>query len=196
MMGPRPHASLRRARRCCEARDKPRTRPLLSRGWGLRASTLLRAAGDSVDLPVVTEVLDVRDAESVAGWADVLQVGARNSRTSDAPRTRQMRKPILLKRGCLRRSKRRCRPPSTCSRAAIATSFCASGASERSRRHAQHARPVGSRGAQDLTHCRSSPTFARTGPEISSRPMSRASITAGADGVMVEVASGSRARAL
>ncbi len=57
---------------------KPRSSPYAFQGMGLEGLKLLRAAGDSVGLPVVTEVLDVRDAETVAEWADVLQVGARN----------------------------------------------------------------------------------------------------------------------
>ncbi len=57
---------------------KPRTSPYAFQGMGLEGLKLLRAAGDEVGLPVVTEVLDVRDAEEVAEYADVLQVGARN----------------------------------------------------------------------------------------------------------------------
>jgi len=79
---------------------KPRTSPYAFQGMGLEGLKLLRAAGDSVDLPVVTEVLDVRDAESVAEWADVLQVGARNMQNfMMLEELGKMRKPILLKRG-------------------------------------------------------------------------------------------------
>ena len=79
---------------------KPRSSPYAFQGMGLEGLQLLRAAGDAVGLPVVTEVLDVRDAETVAEWADVLQVGARNMqnfRMLDELGT--MDRPILLKRG-------------------------------------------------------------------------------------------------
>jgi 3-deoxy-7-phosphoheptulonate synthase len=79
---------------------KPRTSPYAFQGMGLEGLQLLRAAGDSVNLPVVTEVLDVRDAETVAEWADVLQVGARNMQNfMMLEQLGKMRKPVLLKRG-------------------------------------------------------------------------------------------------
>lgn len=79
---------------------KPRTSPYAFQGMGLEGLRLLRAAGDEVGLPVVTEVLDVRDAEKVAEWADVLQVGARNMQNfMMLDELGKLRKPILLKRG-------------------------------------------------------------------------------------------------
>ncbi|MCX8008004.1 MAG: 3-deoxy-7-phosphoheptulonate synthase, partial [Coriobacteriia bacterium] len=53
---------------------KPRTSPYAFQGLGLEGLRLLREAADEVGLPVVTEVLDVRDAETVAQYADMLQV--------------------------------------------------------------------------------------------------------------------------
>jgi 3-deoxy-7-phosphoheptulonate synthase len=59
----------------------------------------LRQAADAVDLPVVTEVIDVRLVDQVARYADVLQVGARNMQNfpllEEVGRTK---KPVLLKR--------------------------------------------------------------------------------------------------
>ncbi|MDP3630152.1 MAG: 3-deoxy-7-phosphoheptulonate synthase [Actinomycetota bacterium] len=79
---------------------KPRSSPYAFQGMGLDGLKLLRAAGDEVGLPVVTEVLDVRDAEKVAEWADVLQVGARNMQNfMMLDELGTFRKPILLKRG-------------------------------------------------------------------------------------------------
>ncbi len=79
---------------------KPRSSPYAFQGMGLDGLKLLRAAGDEVGLPVVTEVLDVRDAEKVAEWADVLQVGARNMQNfMMLDELGNLRKPILLKRG-------------------------------------------------------------------------------------------------
>jgi 3-deoxy-7-phosphoheptulonate synthase len=79
---------------------KPRTSPYAFQGMGVEGLKLLREAGDETGLPVVTEVLDVRDAATVAEYADVLQVGARNMQNfMMLDELGTMRKPILLKRG-------------------------------------------------------------------------------------------------
>lgn len=79
---------------------KPRSSPYAFQGMGLDGLKLLRQAGDAAGLPVVTEVLDVRDAEAVAQWADVLQVGARNMQNyMMLEELGRMDKPVLLKRG-------------------------------------------------------------------------------------------------
>jgi 3-deoxy-7-phosphoheptulonate synthase len=79
---------------------KPRTSPYAFQGMGLDGLKLLREAGDAAGLPVVTEVLDVRDAETIAEWADVLQVGARNMQNfMMLEELGRMDKPVLLKRG-------------------------------------------------------------------------------------------------
>jgi len=79
---------------------KPRTSPYAFQGMGLDGLKLLRQAGDAAGLPVVTEILDVRDAETVAEWADVLQVGARNMQNfMMLEELGKMKKPVLLKRG-------------------------------------------------------------------------------------------------
>lgn len=79
---------------------KPRTSPYAFQGMGVEGLRILRQAADEVGLPVVTEVLDVRDTDAVAEYADVLQVGARNMQNfmmlDELGRTN---KPILLKRG-------------------------------------------------------------------------------------------------
>ncbi len=79
---------------------KPRSSPYAFQGLGLDGLKLLRAAGDETGLPVVTEVLDVRDADSVAAYADILQVGARNMQNfTMLAELGKMEKPVLLKRG-------------------------------------------------------------------------------------------------
>ncbi|MDH4140534.1 MAG: 3-deoxy-7-phosphoheptulonate synthase [Coriobacteriia bacterium] len=79
---------------------KPRTSPYAFQGLGLEGLKMLRAAADEHDLPVVTEVLDVRDAQTVAEWADVLQVGARNMQNfMMLDELGKMGKPVLMKRG-------------------------------------------------------------------------------------------------
>ena len=79
---------------------KPRTSPYAFQGMGVDGLKLLRQAADSVGLPVVTEVLDVRDAETVAEYADVLQVGARNMQNfMMLDELGTIGRPVLLKRG-------------------------------------------------------------------------------------------------
>lgn len=79
---------------------KPRTSPYSFQGLGEEGLTLLAHAGRLAGLPVVTEVLDVRQAELVARYADMLQVGARNMH--NAPLLREVArsgKPVMVKRG-------------------------------------------------------------------------------------------------
>jgi 3-deoxy-7-phosphoheptulonate synthase len=79
---------------------KPRTSPYAFQGMGLEGLVILREAADAYGLAVVTEVLDVRDVETVAEYADVLQIGARNMQNFGLLREAgASRKPVLLKRG-------------------------------------------------------------------------------------------------
>ncbi len=57
---------------------KPRTSPYAFQGLGQEGLRLLREAKDETGLPIVTEVMDVRDLEPVLEVADVIQIGARN----------------------------------------------------------------------------------------------------------------------
>jgi len=78
---------------------KPRTSPYSFQGLGEEGLKILRQAGDETGLPIVTEVLDVRHVELVAGYADVLQIGARNMQNfSLLTEVGHVNKPILLKR--------------------------------------------------------------------------------------------------
>jgi 3-deoxy-7-phosphoheptulonate synthase len=79
---------------------KPRTSPYAFQGMGLEGLTIMRDAADAHGLAVVTEVLDVRDVETVAAYADILQIGARNMQNFGLLREAgAARKPVLLKRG-------------------------------------------------------------------------------------------------
>jgi len=57
---------------------KPRTSPYSFQGLGEDGLKILQAVGAEVGLPTVTEVVDVRDLDLVARYADILQIGARN----------------------------------------------------------------------------------------------------------------------
>jgi 3-deoxy-7-phosphoheptulonate synthase len=79
---------------------KPRTSPYSFQGLGEEALKMLRHAGDRYGLGVVTEVMDTRDVEKVAQYADMLQIGTRNMQ--NFPLLREVgstRVPVLLKRG-------------------------------------------------------------------------------------------------
>lgn len=79
---------------------KPRTSPYSFQGLGVEGLRLLQEAKEETGLPIVTELMDVRDAEDVAEVADVIQIGARNMQNFTLLRAiGQTRKPVLLKRG-------------------------------------------------------------------------------------------------
>ena len=79
---------------------KPRTSPYSFRGRGEEALEMLAEVRAESGLPVVTEVMDTRQVERVARYADMLQIGARNMQNfallSEVGRTQR---PVLLKRG-------------------------------------------------------------------------------------------------
>lgn len=79
---------------------KPRTSPYAFQGLGLTGLRMLAEVSAETGLPVVTEVVDTSTVDVVAEYADVLQIGTRNSQNfsllAAAGRTG---KPVLLKRG-------------------------------------------------------------------------------------------------
>jgi 3-deoxy-7-phosphoheptulonate synthase len=79
---------------------KPRTSPYAFQGHGVEGLEILRETGDKLDLPVVTEVMETADVETVAAYADALQIGARNMQNfSLLKAVGRCGKPVLLKRG-------------------------------------------------------------------------------------------------
>ncbi len=79
---------------------KPRTSPYSFQGLGEEGLRYLAEARAVTGLPVVTEVMDTRDVELVAEYADVLQIGARNMQNFSLLRAvGRTNKPVLLKRG-------------------------------------------------------------------------------------------------
>ncbi|MCX5795065.1 MAG: 3-deoxy-7-phosphoheptulonate synthase [Elusimicrobia bacterium] len=78
---------------------KPRTSPYSFQGLGRAGLRILAAAKRRTGLPVVTEILDLRDLDAIAKVADLLQVGARSMQ--NFPLLKELgraRKPVLLKR--------------------------------------------------------------------------------------------------
>jgi 3-deoxy-7-phosphoheptulonate synthase len=169
---------------------KPRTSPYSFQGLGRAGLDMLRAVRAEFDLPVVTEVMSVRDIDMVAECADMLQVGARNMQNFPLLiELGRAGRPVLLKRGL----------SATVADWLSAAEYLLSHGStdvvlcERGIRTFEHATrftldlnavPV----AKELSHL---PVIVDpshgTGAARYVAPMSAAGLAAGADGVMVEV---------
>ncbi|MGE5397099.1 MAG: 3-deoxy-7-phosphoheptulonate synthase, partial [Chitinophagales bacterium] len=79
---------------------KPRTSPYSFQGLEVEGLEILAEARQLTGLPVVTEVMDPRGVETVACYADMLQIGARNMQNFFLLReVGKTDKPVLLKRG-------------------------------------------------------------------------------------------------
>src|ERR1051325_1621843 len=79
---------------------KPRTSPYAFQGMKEDGLKILADARAKTGLPVVTEVMDTRDVELVARYADVLQIGARNMQNfSLLEAVGEQPKAVMLKRG-------------------------------------------------------------------------------------------------
>jgi len=79
---------------------KPRTSPYSFRGLGEEGLEILAEVRAETGLPIVTEVMDTRQVDRVASYADVLQIGARNMQNYNLlMEVGRLRRPVLLKRG-------------------------------------------------------------------------------------------------
>ena len=79
---------------------KPRTSPYSFRGLAEEGLKLLARAREETGLPVITEVMSVRDVELVARYADILQIGTRNAQNFILlEEVGHAGKPVMLKRG-------------------------------------------------------------------------------------------------
>jgi 3-deoxy-7-phosphoheptulonate synthase len=81
---------------------KPRSSPYSFQGLGEEALDMLAEARELTGLPVVTEVILPADIERVTRYADILQVGSRNSQ--NIPLLQELGKtnhPVILKRGMM-----------------------------------------------------------------------------------------------
>ncbi|HEU5359855.1 MAG TPA: 3-deoxy-7-phosphoheptulonate synthase [Candidatus Deferrimicrobiaceae bacterium] len=169
---------------------KPRTSPYAFQGLEEKGLKILRKAGDASGMPVVTEVMNPMDVELVARYSDILQVGARNVQNfSLLKRIGKSKRPILLKRGMM----------TTITEFLMSAEYCLSEGShrvilcERGIRTFEDA----TRNTLDLsavpvlkerTHLPIivDPSHG-TGHAQYVKPMSFASVAAGADGLMIEV---------
>lgn len=169
---------------------KPRTSPYSFGGLEGEGLEIMRAAGDELNMPICTEVMDTRDVDLVAKYADIIQIGARNMQNFKLLReVGKINKPILLKRGLA----------STIEEWLMAAEYIMSEGNdnvilcergirtyETSTRNTfdVSAIPV----TQELTHLPiiGDPSHA-TGSYKYVAPVAKAAIAAGADGLMIEV---------
>lgn len=79
---------------------KPSTSPYSFHGLGEDALKMMATAREATGMPIITEVMDVRDVELVGNYADILQVGTRNmANFSLLQEIGTIKKPVMLKRG-------------------------------------------------------------------------------------------------
>ena len=79
---------------------KPRTSPYSFQGLGEEALKYLAEARDTTGLLIITEVTDPRNVELVSGYADIMQVGARNMQNFVLlTEVGKSGHPVMLKRG-------------------------------------------------------------------------------------------------
>ena len=169
---------------------KPRTSPYDFQGLGLEGLKILRDVGDKTGLRVVTEIVDKDDIEIVSEYADLIQVGARNMQNFQMLKALGKTKmPILFKRGL----------SATISEWLNAAEYIASGGNENIifcergiRTYETYTRNTIDLNAvaalKELTHF---PVIADpshgTGRWQMVRPLARASVAVGADGLIIEV---------
>ena len=79
---------------------KPRSSPYSFQGLGVEGLRMLREAADRHHLLVISEVMEQSQIPLLCEYADILQVGARNMQNFNLLRQLgEIRKPVLLKRG-------------------------------------------------------------------------------------------------
>jgi 3-deoxy-7-phosphoheptulonate synthase len=169
---------------------KPRTSPYSFQGLGIEGLKLLHRAGAEFGMATVSEVMEISQIQPMLEYVDILQVGARNMQNFNLlSAVGQTRKPVLLKRGM----------SSTIQEWLLAAEYIMSGGNyevilcERGIRTFEtytrntldiSAIPV----VQKLSHLPVivDPSHA-TGRRDKVAPMARASVAAGADGLIIEV---------
>jgi 3-deoxy-7-phosphoheptulonate synthase len=169
---------------------KPRSSPYSFQGLGEEGLRMLREAADQHSMKLVSEVMDVSQIELVGRYADIYQVGARNMQNFTLLRELgRTRKPVLLKRGIA----------ATIEEWLLSAEYILAGGNndvilcERGIRTFESytrntldisAIPV----VKKLSHLPiiTDPSHA-TGKRNKVAPMARASVAAGADGIIVEV---------
>ncbi len=169
---------------------KPRTSPYAFQGLGEEGLRLMRAAADQFKLKVVTEVMDKSQIALVEKYADILQIGARNMQNFTFLKDLgKASKPVLLKRGLA----------ATIEEWLMSAEYILSGGNQQVilcergiRTFETSTRNTMDIGAIPVIKKKSHlPIIADPSHGIGIRdkviPMARASVAAGADGIIVEV---------
>ncbi|MCM3880724.1 MAG: 3-deoxy-7-phosphoheptulonate synthase [Vicinamibacterales bacterium] len=169
---------------------KPRSSPYSFQGLGEEGLRMLREAADQQNMKLVSEVMDSSQIDLVGRYSDIYQVGARNMQNFTLLRELgRTRKPVLLKRGIA----------ATIEEWLLSAEYILAGGNtdvilcERGIRTFESytrntldisAIPV----IKKLSHLPiiTDPSHA-TGKRDKVAPMARASVAAGADGIIVEV---------
>jgi 3-deoxy-7-phosphoheptulonate synthase len=169
---------------------KPRTSPYSFQGMGVEGLKLLRAAGREFGMATISEVMEISQIETMLEYVDILQIGARNMQNFNLlSALGQVRKPVLLKRGL----------SATVQEWLLAAEYLMAGGNyqvilcERGiRTFETYTRNTLDISAIPVVHKLShlpiivDPSHA-TGRRDKVMPMARASVAAGADGLLIEV---------
>lgn len=169
---------------------KPRTSPYSFRGLGKEGLEIMAEARRITGMPVISEIMDLRDLDSLYQQVDILQVGSRNMQNYVLlEQLGKIDKPIFLKRGL----------SATIEEWLLAAEYIVSGGNsqvilcERGiRTFEPYTRNTVDIGAVPLIKILShlpvivDPSHA-TGKWDMVIPVAKAAIAAGADGIMVEV---------
>ena len=79
---------------------KPRTSPYTFQGHGEEGLKMLAVAKQETGLPIVTELMSIKDIDTVYKYADVIQIGARNMQNFPLLKEiGKLDKPVILKNG-------------------------------------------------------------------------------------------------
>lgn len=169
---------------------KPRSSPYSFQGMGEKGLELMRRAADQHGLLVVSEVMDQTQIAMMSGYVDVFQVGARNMQNYNLLKElAKVKKPVLLKRGIA----------ATIEELLLSAEYLMSGGNydvvlcERGiRTFESYTRNTLDISAIPVVHKLSHlPIVADpshgTGRRDKVAPMARASVAAGADGLLIEV---------
>lgn len=169
---------------------KPRTSPYSFQGLGERGLELLALAREKTGLAIITEVVNPNQVELVAQYADILQIGARNSQNfALLQEAGKSNKPVFLKRGMMSNLEEYL----MCAEYIMANGnynviLCERGIRtfETSTRNTMDISAIPM--IKSLSHL---PVFAdpshATGKRALVPPVAKAAVAAGADGLMIEV---------
>jgi 3-deoxy-7-phosphoheptulonate synthase len=169
---------------------KPRTSPYSFQGLGEHGLELLALAREKTGLSIITEVVNPNQVELVSKYADILQIGARNSQNfALLQEAGKSNKPVFLKRGMMSNLEEYL----MCAEYVMANGnynviLCERGIRtfETSTRNTMDISAIPL--IKSLSHL---PVFAdpshATGKRALVPPVAKAAVAAGADGLMIEV---------